>query len=495
MTFITQNPVRNENFSLVLNTSRQIENMKVSNWKSSVHQDLIELLEKFGPNLQKLWFEGGRASLSELREYLQLVPKITRLHLDLYIEDSIEENEQSPLDLNELRELKVECNNDDPLKFLTRLPPNVLTKLEQNSFNFSSFRSWDDMETLLINQRNIKQLSMSFDSFMNIPEGLIDCLDLERLSWFVLGNDNEKALQFLVNMTSKQTNLTHLKTYSVALNDKMLQTIVSSLKKLEVFEINISNLSAQGIKVIDKLPKLKELSLLKSCGNDVLCSFAELNNSRLEVLKFPFYFNLHSNAIADIARSAPNLKHLVIYEAENFQVLLSVMQNFRRIESLPVEELRDSGNVELLLESECKNEHLKELSLNMVYVPYAFPHIKKLIENFPNLEKLKLCLGGVRERSMLPDLRVMLKSWKKLTHLTLNCESEPNLFVIEDLDIFLDYGKHLKFIAMHNINLTEEDREKIRDWYCETFSVIEFKEDPDNWIMARDYKTRYEDEI
>jgi hypothetical protein len=286
--------------------------------------------------------------LSELRKYLELVPRLTWLNLSLEDED-FEDNDQSQLDLKELRELKVECHfSEDLLKFLTCLPPNVLTKLVQQ--NNSSYQWWDALKTLLSNQRNIKQLSICTASFKNIPESLIDCLDLECLIWEVMSfeNDdpelksNERDIQVLVYMSSKQKNLTHLKMINFNLNDSMLKTLTNSLKKLEVFAFDFSNLSAEGVKVIEKPTKLKELvmgRIMNEDKNDVLRSLAELDNSRLEVLKFiemrfPFY--APSNVIADIARSAPILKHLLIDRAKNFEVLLAVMQNFRRIELLKI---------------------------------------------------------------------------------------------------------------------------------------------------------------
>jgi hypothetical protein len=358
--------------------------MKVLHWNSEVHRDVTALLEKFGPNLQKLCYE-EKASLSELRAYLELVPNITWLSLDLENED-FEDNDQSPLDLNELRELEINCPfNDDLLKFLTRLPPNVLIKLKQYSYNQSL--SWDAYATLLSTQRKIKRLSICNNSFRSIPESLIDCLDLERLTWNDLNDpelkSNERDIQVLVKMTSKQRNLTHLKMYGIDLDDVMLKTIVDSLGKLKAFSFSFSNLSAEGIKVIEKLSKLEELALgrniLHRCKNDVIRSFADLDNSRLEVLKF-MYMGFNFNAPSNV---------------------------------------------------------------------------------------------------MLKDLRVMLKSWKKLTHLS---EEWKNAFYNRRLG---HLSRPRKATEAHRKYTTSSCQRKIN-------RNIFYYENQVDWIMATDHKTRYE---
>jgi glutaredoxin-related protein len=175
-----------------------------------------------------------------------------------------------------------------------------------------------------------------------------------------------------------------------------LQAIVSSLKKLEVFAF-------EGIKVIKNFPMLKELNFQNdvSLVLHVLCSFAHLDNSRLEVLELKDAYDVLSDVLADIAQSAPNLKKFIVESVRDFEMVFSFMKSFRTIESLTFEHLENAEDKQVFLEDEGKNVHLKSLRFN-VWAAYTFQHVKKLIEIFPNLKHLELFLG-VQDRSMLPD--------------------------------------------------------------------------------------------
>lgn len=471
------------------------------------HQDIVELLQKFGPSLKKLWFEEvkyfcRKIKASEVETLLEFTPNIEWLVMkvcskDLPLEDS--DKSGSELNLKKLRELIVDGDNDSrgDLNFLTRLPPNGLTKLNLRYIKLPL----NFLENFLSQQKNINQLAIIGVKFIDgIPESLIDGVALKRLSWH--GEMNPIDMQVFINMASKQITLTHLKLRSIKLTDKMLATITESLQNLETFVLHITYLSAEGIKVIAKLKKLTNLEL-QECyfterngsddgSDDIYRSFSELDNSRLEVLTLVFVPETISSSVRDIARSAPNLKELHVYEATTYEVVFAVIQNFRRVKLLRFE----NQHIDLLLEDGCMNENLETLTLEFES-PYTYQHIKKLIENYPNLKKLEMVLNSIRNRFMLRDLRVMLKRWKKLTHLSFNWCQGNTLFMLDDFDIFLDYGQQLKFISMTDLTLTEEEKRKIRKLFREKYSVIEFNhdgvlEENVNLILATDYKTRYE---
>lgn len=508
--------IRNANYHIASNTPANEMNMRVVNWEynANVHQDLVDLLTRFGPNLQKFAFVRGNENLVEIRRYLELIPDIKWLHLDLLnVPDA--DTERTPIEMKMLRELEVEGSGENAiLSFLNRLSHNVLTRMKL----VNVVPPWIVLKTLLSSQKKVKHLALGFEatnSFNGVPSNLLSDLDLDRL---VLADFSKTApertvhdLNALITMVTSQIHLTHLQLCGIKISDEMMKKIVTKLPKLIGFTVNITNMTEDGITLIGNLEHLKKLSIESAdrAANNELRVIANLDNNRLEALSFLECFRVNSETVFEIANSAQNLKKLFI-EIANFNIAHAVMQYFKEIKSLSFLNYEEGAHIDMLLEDDCENGNLEELYLNW-YAPFTSAHIEKFVKDYPNLKKFEVSAKGVGNRSMLKDLRSMLDCWKQLTHLAIsNCTfvdelgdgDDASRFRITDLGIFLDHN-NLKFVAIRNIFLTNEEQGMIRSWYHERFPVIEFNtercnvavnESEVNMILASDIRTRNEND-
>lgn len=466
-----QGPVNTEKFLFVLESTREVKNVSIELHKNHpLYQEKLEkVLNKFCENISELKVSLPSKSyeIGE-REFARM---ITRQNRD---ESGIMTS------LNKLKMLHLSCADENLIEMFTKIPTNSLenVKLFYNNSCVSVIKK------LFSNQQNIKKLEIKSQFQKNLNSAVDHAENTSR-------ETEQDIFQSLLNLTK----LTHLNLNQITVDDEMLQNINTKL-------VNLRSLAAIfdcEFKLANFFNNLTEISFHRNTSETSICDFCKLDNRKIESLKIEIYPELEPQTLAAIARSFKNLKTLNIYQSlgRNSEVF-SFMSNFNNLESfyLTSSLSKLDENFSFLMQNTTVNKKLKSLVIrpNFPNYPCSLKMIKKIVTNFPNLEKVFIRPESIDDEAnplmVLRQLRVMLKGWRNLTHLTLNNGGED--LINEDLDLILDHGQNLKFIEIGEF--VSENEEEVRKIFEQKFGIIKFG-DYRGFLMADHETLKHKEEL
>lgn len=435
--------------------------------------------------------------MSDFLQMLSLVPNAECLH---FTSLDLERHGKQPLpkkrrtmpndgdlDLHKLKTLTLKRCKEEFFVVFNRLPAGVLTELYSDYFNLNS------SNILFQRQTNMKKLSINcqFQStdVPSVTPDIFDNLTLESLDW-------RRGRSNINTILSKQTKLKSLNLLSDKLNEDLMNVVVNRLTELDTLSINVSEIPVEAINNINKLAKLKNLTLRghEDRSLAIFEKFAKLDNTRITTLDMQYISGISVELIHALAKSVPNLKVLRFNCQKDYRIFNGIMRSFNFVEVLQFHNTcgifdyfpnNEIGNH--LLQGDCSNPNLIEFS-NVYSFAYKRPFLKKLIADYPNLKKLIL---DSKYPLTASQFKLILDGFPKMESLTLS--SGASKLTIDDLDCISEHKIHLKFIALEDWSVKSTARFKKR--LHAMFEVVNIGYGMimavDRETMNREYKLRY----
>lgn len=460
---------------------------------------VIEVLKKFAENIDYLRVCGGRAT--ELIEAVELVPSAVHLELvflssygDDYVPPSKKarcDEKNDELDLLRLRKLKIERCEHQFLVMFNRLPADVLIELTLDQ------KSLCQLANLFRTQTNIKKLSIfNRDGKYTrddpiIDAHLFDALQIESLEWHADLFEHKNIRSIL----AKQISLKTLKLIGGEFGVDLLNVITSQLHKLETLSIAVSYIPVAAFKSISKLVNLKELTLQSDEEQSVerFKEFAKLDNSRITTINIQHCYYMSNDLINAMAKSLPNLKNVSFHCEFNINTFHTILKNFNYVEALHLStfdiefDTKDrKGNYTTLLKQGCENVMLTELKI-CYPISYTVKIIEKIAMDYPHLKKLIILPPATpTNRNFDKQLKTILKNFKELESLSILRDTTSFDRRYHDLQLILDYGINLKFVALMDMECST--LQHIEKKFKEKFGVIKYSR-TDGLTMAVGRKT------
>lgn len=285
-------------------------------WKLAI-SDAMKILRKFSATIKYLELKYIGIEMHDFLEMLSLIPNAEYLNMCGVFEatrsDTVAKLNNECLQLDRLKTLQLIERDVDFLFVFSGLPAGVLNEL---IIGYSSGHF--DVELLtefFRKQSNIKKLTLSDDVDVEnpFPVNVFGNLKLESFLCY----QNEYSSEF-ANLLSKQTQLISLSLLIAYVDESVLNVIANRLSELETLEIGFDEQQVEPFKKIEKLKKLKELTLA-NCSVNIIEAFSGLDNSRITKLNMKHIYTwsvvdddppMPVNIIGALANSVPNLKVL-----------------------------------------------------------------------------------------------------------------------------------------------------------------------------------------
>lgn len=384
-----------------------------------------------------------------------------------------QDNEAVMLTMKNLKKLYLSAADKDLIETFTKCLPT----LEDVKICYNN-SSLNVIKTLLNNQKNLKKLEIkphyqkNFNISTDDPE-----------------SSSSKTEQELFKAILNLTQLTHLNLNRIIVDDQAFQELSENLVHLQSISLV---LECENIKNLKSFKNLRKFSFNRNTSETTLQEFCSFDNSKIESLRIEAYPFLEPQTLSAISKSFVNLKTLCINQSlgRNNEVF-SFMRSFDRLESFYLTSTlsRMDENFEWLMQNTKVNTNLKNLVIRPSFpnYPSSLKIIKKLVTNFPNLEKVFIRPESIDDEAnplmIIRLLRVMLKGWKNLSHLILHNGGEG--LIDDDLELLLDHGHSLKYIEIAEFE--SEDREEIKKMFQTKCGIMKFGEDH-GIILASDHE-------
>ncbi|KAG4071729.1 hypothetical protein HA402_011883 [Bradysia odoriphaga] len=484
--FLQEPKEKNDRFiRSVMNTTRSIRNIMV-NFASVEREVVIGILKKFTKNIDylRVCAENG----SDYLEAIELVPNVVHLELvSLACCDYVpsikkarhgDENNKV-LNLLRLRKLQMErCVNLDVVEMFNRLPDDLLLELSLLASDLS--RSC----VLFRKQRNITKLTITrcrCDWVCNHKEMIIrdasifDHLKLEFLEWQADKFEDANIRSVL----AKQNNLQSLRLVAMEVNVDLLNVITDQLRKLHTLEIGITNLPTDAVIKIAKLENLTDLTLWSDDEDsaEVFRELAKLDNSRITALNIQHCFDIPDDVIAELSRSLPNLKRITVHCVFNINTFSAILKHFNYVEAVHLDaadihwEAKDrTGYCESLMKRGCNNDKLTELRIPYP-IAYSMNMVEKMVAYYPHLKRL---VFFPTNRLFYDPFVGILKGFKELESLFILrslCDVKKRHY---DLNLIIEHGINLKFVALLDLELVGHDVLMIGESVRKKFGFIQY---------------------
>lgn len=451
-------------FKSVMNTTRKITNINIDGAEQDDVNSIIDIVKKFSTSVVDFKLNGGgrfELTCPELILILSSIPNVINLSLVRVHHKTPQGKQLLPsnkdLNLNQLKMLSIEYCSDEIVSTFNRLPAGILSEIK--------FRG--DSLHLFKNQVGIKKLIMEsrFPTFTN--DNLFDDLQLESCEWQTPTFSDR--ICNIKTLLSKQTKLKSLKLKEGDVNANLIN-FITKFTELEALSISIRG---TNLKQIGELKNLKELTL-EGTGDSweqydsTIKGFAELDNSRITTLHINTLYYITATEIAALAKSLPNLKFLR-YNDHFDQVLQDIMENFTFVEGLEI-----SCNVAPLkyyqefTQGNYVNPKLIQLKL-YCEIPFNTNILKKLITDYPNLEKLMIQSTC---NFTAAHFKQILEGFSKMESLYLR--EGASALNIKDVFKLLKAHKNIKFIAFGDIHVLPKDYAIAKKKFMKMFNVVEF---------------------
>lgn len=462
-------PENNHGFDCLMKTSKDIRNIAVK-LDSANYIQVVQILEKFGGKVCKFYLKlMNKFSIADIQTLFSLVSNASDVRF--YAKDWISD-----------------CyGKAELLKF----PGDLLEEAEFSSLNLQ----------LITHQTKIKKLRLVTESNTQISLNRLQLKDLTITSSHEYWDNNlHSDITVLTEVIVSKYNyddyvltatLPSLKNLCLkdVLTDQQLKEIIQKFPNLETFSLRARALTVNGIQMISNLKQLVELKVnVHECGRKIFKTLAGMNHSRLRKLEI-YADEIDEKDIRKLSQNTPNIKELTI-NCKMEETFHAVLRDFRQLKSLSLFVIfhhNEAYNSDALFKDSDRNENLKQLYLADFLSCSSKRGGKNIVKTFPNLERISFCeenIGKSGDISMLYQFRLMLITWKNLTHLTWVCLPE-HVFIESDLEFILDHGHKLQFVMIEQFKKLNVQR--TRRMFGEKFGIIQFKDQ--KLIMARDLKT------
>jgi hypothetical protein len=404
------------------------------------NQTLKFVSRKFGSQVEQ--FELNHVFMSRhviLKMLKQMMPKLKILKISYSYHHYISDEESDQIvTLPKLEVIKM-CENDSDMY-------EILDYLETPNINRAKFYFYHIKKVELYVKKyesNIKYLSL--ESFEENQLDLLPKLKnmhLEHLNMYVGNwgsmmfpwrNDGNVMQKFL----KLQTNLKFLCLQRVCVSNEYLQIAIDLMPNLESLILkdgNYSQISRSVTSNLYKLTKLKKL-VIDLADNYKFGEFQHVNVNYLSGLKSNVYLEELESFFPD---NVPNLKKLRM-KTRSHRVIEHVLRYFRNLEELQIEyyTYQEENQPQFSLDEKVllklKHLHLQDCQFRM-----NTKVARKLVNNFPNLEYLKIdSFVGLTARCV----KILLRGMKRLKDLDLE-DGCSDLIPMEKVDeLVFAYGK------------------------------------------------------
>lgn len=343
-------------------------------------------------------------------------------------------------DLNSLKSLKKIVAIESYLEksdLFKLLPVGCLDSFQLETYGHNIVVFEDELRDFLEKQNNIKYLRLRDRDFQD------DLLGHLKLTHLTIG-----AFRCITSVIKHQHELmTHLDIVNAEIDDEGFFWICNNLKQLNVFKVNINDVTRSAFENIAKLENLQRVSLKthKEADEGHIKVLSELKQSTIETLSLCFY---HMNFCdKDFERLGENFRALrnLKFKRNHLLNLKIIFGKFRTLESLSLCCFHDSASLEF--DGNFVNTSLKEFEfVRQSYEPNEA--LFKILEVLPNLKTL--AVGGSCEYNteMLETIFKSLSNVKSLRFLSCTPLNEKEfLMVLNKLgsklnDILLNFHSH-----------------------------------------------------
>lgn len=454
------------------------------NFGSEERSVVIGVLKKFSENVEYLRVCAGKGL--DFFEAIELVPNVVHLDLASLSHFDDDENVTPPLkkarhfdennkalNLLRLRKLQFErCQNLVVVEMFNRLPADLLTELSLDSDHLSQ------MSHMFQIQRNIKKLTITQCGHKEAivkDADLFDHLRLEIMEWHAEKFEHTNIRSVL----AKQNDLQSLKLIAMDISIDLLNVITSQLRQLHTLAIGVTHLPIDAVKSINKLVNLNDLTLWSDDEGSVkvFSEFAKSDNTRITKLNIQHCFDIPHDVIAAMARSLPNLKMVTIHCDFSINTFFAILKHFNYVEAVHLDaadigwEAADrKGNYESLIKRGCNNGKLTELQISYP-IAYSLKMIEKMAMFYPHLTRLVIFPTN---RLLSAPFVGILKGFKELESLFIL----RSLYAVKkrfyDLNVIIEHGINLKFVALLDLELVGHDVSMIKENVRRKFGFIEY---------------------
>ncbi|XP_037034892.1 uncharacterized protein LOC119073490 [Bradysia coprophila] len=469
----------------VMNTTRPIRNVLV-NFASVEREVVFGVLKKFTENIDYLSVCAEKGS--DYLEAIELVPNV--IHLELvslascnYIPSTKkarhDDENNKVLNLLRLRKLQMDrCLNSDVVEMFNRLPDELLNELSLLASHLS--RSYE----LFQKQRNITKLTITrcrcncvcdHKAMIIRDASIFDHLQLKFLEWQADKFEDANVGSVL----AKQKNLESLRLVAMKISVDLLNVITDQLRKLHTLEIGITNLPTDAVKKITKLENLTDLTLWSDDedSTEVFRELAKLDNSRITALNIQHCFGIPDDVIASMSRSLPNLKRIAVHCVFSINTFSAILKHFNYVEAVHLDaadiswDAKDrTGNCESLLKRGYDNHKLTELRISYP-IAYSLKMVEKMVAYYPHLKRL---VFFPTNRLFYNPFVGILKGFKELESLFIL----RSLYEVKkryyDLNLIVEHGINLKFVALLDLELVGHDVLMIEESVRKKFGFIQY---------------------
>lgn len=447
--------------------------------------DTVQIVRKFSATIKFFELESSSIEMPDFLEIISLTPNAEHIRLFNVFEitqgrTKCQLNNEC-LKHDRLKTLElVECSEEFLVVF-NRLPAGVLKEFTMAYWNLD-FSVLTDFFT---KQSNIKKLTLSDEdeySDKTLPDHIFDHLKLESLLWYQYEYNSRHA-----NILCKQTELASLSLLNghsdAKIDEGVLIVITNQLSKMETLEVTFKEALSVPFKGIEKLKKLKDLTL-DSCSLKIIEILSGLDNSRITSLNMKNFYTwsddddfddgippMPINIIAALANSVPNLKVLRFDHDCKYTSIIAIMQHFNFVEVLEmkfdadIDANRLSKTIEV---DRCFNPKLTKLKITEMFLCEE-SILTKLIAIYPNLKKLNIDSPKPPTTS---QFKLILSGFNKMVSLKLYF-GYWNL-TAEYVDCIKDHKNNLKSIRLGSIRLDEFTAEHEKNLSA-VFDVIRYK--------------------
>lgn len=435
-----------------MNTTRTIKSIKISSYGLVFDKFFrtLAICEKFGGFVSKFELEDSSVSKNNLIQILQTLPNLEFLSLKWVegkVKGKIDLVSVVELNLNRLTELFIMGCGASIINIFNKLPQDIL-----KDFTFCGRNKTIIMNECFQRQTKIKNLFIGAQSIKcdKLP---IDNLQLRKLKLDIRFDDEH----IVRNAIRHQKLLTNLDLTKNKINDETFKE-VCDMCHLEDLHLRIDLITKYQLKDISKLKKITELSIIskaRPAKND-LEAISTIQIPLLKKLKLVLSNNLEIKEcyLTRIASNFPNLQFLSIEGLIAVETIYILLKNFNKLEVLNISNtdyIYVGIDVSSLHGEGLANYNLKELTIENFNIPLKSKLIRKLSNNFTNLEKLILFPDNNMTSNII---RKFLKRFKKLSYfeITSNCCT-----VSRDLLTFIEkYGANLVYIKLVGMRMDKK---------------------------------------
>lgn len=397
---------------------------------------LESILEKFGKRMKivKVWcsVQSEIVELTEgqLLKIIKFLPNVEDLTLRniVFTKCEFDFPESFVLNIHKLRRLVCDyCIFSSPVIF-NMIPEQTITDL------VFTFEPVDETvyQKFFNRQPSIKKLVIFENSQINFEH-----LKLERLK---ISSDHNFSL-----ILQQQPGLKYIDFAVSWIDDKIFQEICK-LRHLETLRTLIDQVSIREFRKLGN-GKLRELRIdsYDPADRGYIDELSTMNVSELE--KITLIFTERSISASSIIQLAQNLKKVKFMEIINrsINILITVLQEFQQIHELLVDfyAIFDAPRDVLTVPDNLRHENLKQLIISNIFISQSenTAAIIKLLRICPNLERIRL---STLTLLTFDDMKEIIESHPKLTHLSIDCEYN---FIADSIEIIKN-AKRLRFFRL-----------------------------------------------